>query len=370
MSAYSNLGARTFALVIFLICSVLLVSHDGNSQTIIIDPDPPITAPVNSLSVSDVDFLNATSPKWLFTVGFRTSDGSTVQAQMTITLAILLSNGESYPEALTIRTKEPHFSIPGSRSISNLDLGKSVPVESARFDLAARKRLETIALPSGVIPAGVYRFTVEVSPVGSGQVTRGYFEIVLSNASSIELMFPFDGDKSVSEFPLFQWVFDGSNRTGVLRGNRARIHVYARLPGQSSLEESASGTPHLVETVETNYYQYPRAGVRPLEAGKTYVWFVEGLLGASGGSDIAVRSPIRSFTVSPRGIGSLSSLLEELERALGPEYRGLFDQIRTSGLSPTGAIRLNGTSISRTDLSRLLNTLRANPESVSSANLE
>jgi hypothetical protein len=370
MIVYRSDVTRALTTVIFLVCFVLLVSQRGNSQTIIIDPDPPVTAPVSSLSVGDVDFLNATSPKWLFTVGLRTSDGSTLQAQMTITLAIQLSTGESYPEALTIRTKEPHFSIPGSRTISNLDLGKSIPVASARFDPAARKRIEGIALPSGVIPAGTYRFTVEVSPVGSAEVTRGYFEIVLSNPSSIELMFPFDGDESVSEFPLFQWVFDGGNPTGFQKGNRSRIYVYEKLPGHSSLEESASGTPYLVETVETNYYQYPRAGVRPLEPGKTYVWFIEGLLGASGGTDISVRSQIRSFTVSPRGIGSLSSLLEELERALGPEYRALFDQIRSSGLSPTGSMRLNGTSISRTDLSRLLNTLRTNPGAVSSVNLE
>ncbi len=369
MIASRSAFPSTLAVFIFLICSILPVSR-ASSQTIIIDPDPPVTAPVSSLSVGDVDFLNATSPKWLFTIGLRTSDGSTVKAQMTITLAIQLSTGESYPEALVIRTKEPHFTISGSRTISNLDLGKSIPVASARFDQTARKRIEGVALPSGVIPAGVYRFTVEVSPVGSAEVTRGFFEIVLSNPSSIELMFPFDRDESVSEFPLFQWVFDGSYPAGFQKGNRSKLYVFEKLPGHSSLEESASGTPHLVQTVETNYYQYPRAGVRPLEAGKTYVWFVEGLLGSSGGTDLSVRSQIRSFTVSPRGIGSLSSLLDELERALGPEYRALFDQIRASGLSPTGNMRLNGTSISRADLSRLLNTLRANPESVTSAELE
>ena len=85
---------------------------------------------------------------------------------------------------------------------------------------------------------------------------------------------------------------------------RSRLSVFEKLPNQSSLEEAISGVPHLTSEVNTTSFLYPAGGVRPLEPGKTYVWFVEGIYGNTGGPGNTVKSQLRSFTVSAGGIQS------------------------------------------------------------------
>jgi hypothetical protein len=122
--------------------------------------------------------------------------------------------------------------------------------------------------------------------------------------------------------------------------------------------------------VSTRSYVYPAAGVRALEAGKTYVWFVEGLVATSGGTDIVLKSPLRSFTVASTGSPSLSTLLDELERSLDPKFKPVFDQIRSEGLSPSGGIRVNTAPITITEFLRVVSRLRGNPGSVLSVTLD
>jgi hypothetical protein len=169
-----------------------------------------------------------------------------------------------------------------------------------------------------------------------------------------------DGDSFVNPFPLFQWQYDGPS---------SRISVFEKLSGQSSLEEAASGIPHLSATVQAKSFQYPSSGARILQPGKTYVWFVEGLSGTSGGTQAALKSELRSFVVAGNGGSSLSTLLDELERAL-PQYQPLFDQIRSQGLTPSGSIRLNGSAMSIGELRTLLNRLRLDPEAVTAAEVQ
>jgi len=335
-------------------------------QTVIVDQ--PITVPLNTLTISDIDFVNATSPKLLFTISMRTSDGSTVDAKMTMTLDIFLSTGEAFSRAIFIQTKPPHFSIPGARTITNIDLGKSIPIEKAEIDEVARHRLEDIALPSGVVPSGRYIFSLDVTPLnGSTPPGPKSFTIFLSNPSSIEQVFPLNGDQLATSFPLFQWRYEGD----------ARLSVFEKLDSQGSLEEAASGVALLTAVSATQSYQYPSAGVRPLLPGKTYVWYVEGLAATSGGTDLVQRSALRWFSVASEGgtgatgLGtSASSLLDDLERALGPKYRPLFDQIRAQGLLPESVFRLNGNVITGTERRKLLERFGSNPDVVTSVELQ
>jgi hypothetical protein len=107
-----------------------------------------------------------------------------------------------------------------------------------------------------------------------------------------------------------------------------------------------------------------------LQPGKTYVWYVTGLVGAAGGTNLELRSALRSFTISTTRSTSLAWLLQDLERSLPAVYRPIFDQIRAQNLSPTGAYRLNGSPISLTELLKVLNDIRSNPEAVGAVNLE
>jgi len=334
----------------------------SSAQSILFDPDPPVVSPIHRLTIADLDFQNATTPKWLFTIGLRTSDGGTLQARMSIRVSIQLPGGESYPEAARVETVDPHFAIEGNRTITNLDLGHTIPTGPTVYDQVARSRLEQLALPGGTLPAGLYQFVVEASVVNDVNPPRvSRFSIDVMNPSSVELLFPLDGDDGINRFPLFQWRYDGET---------SRIAVFEKLPTQGSLEEAITGTPHLTQEVRGLTLQYPQAGVRSLEQGKTYVWYVEGLIPESGGTNFKVRSPLRAFTVTPQGLGSLNSLLDELEAALGPKYKSVFDEIRNAALSPEGAMRLNGNPVTSSDLAHIIRRLRDNPQSITSVVLE
>jgi len=185
---------------------------------------------------------------------------------------------------------------------------------------------------------------------------------VLGNPSSVELLFPTDGDQSVTQFPLFQWRYDGS---------LSRVSVFERLPGQTTLEEATSGVPHLVQEVAGLSLQYPTAGVRTLQPGKTYVWFVDGLVRSAGGTIQTAHSALRSFTVSTGGSPAIEgTLLDRLERALGPRYKSLFDQLRTNAYNASGDLMLNNRPMNSGQLDSLLNLIRQNPNLVTGAHVE
>jgi hypothetical protein len=348
---------RTFLLLIAIVTAVLPLC--AQSPTIDITAS---AAPVDMLTLQDVDFVNATTPKWLFTIDLRVRGGSdvTVFAVMRLFLDVTLATGESFPSASQYETVP--FSFVGSRSFTNVDLKNAEIRHSYSMDGLAKRRFEEIALPSGILPAGVYTFRIEVENSRTKVITRASFKFVLSNPSRLALVFPMDNDRNIGQFPLFQWNFDGP---------KARISVYERLPGQSSPEEAASGIPHVSTEVTGNSFLYPSAGVRPLEPGKTYVWYVEGLFGALGGNSRALRSPIRSFTVSAGGTNAaIQGLLDELEKALGPRHKALFERIRAEALSPTGTVLVNGAPITTTELVKIIAQLRDNPSSVVNADIE
>jgi len=359
MTLFSRGARHQSGYILILVASLLYLPARSNGQSIILDP--PVVIPVGTLSISDIDFLNSTSPKLLFTIDMRTSpEGRTVDAIMELAVYVPAYNPDV--QALYIKTRP--FTIVSSRTVTNLDLGKSIQLETNRFDADARRWLENIALPSGWVPPGSYNFVVNVTPLGGGTATPPRtFSIVLTNASSIEPVFPLNGDQLTTSFPFFQWRYDG----------RTRISVFEKLENQGNLEEAASGVPLLTAVSETQSYQYPSAGVRPLQPGRTYVWYVEGLASTAGGTDVGQKSDLRWFTIASEGAAastSTSTLLEELERALGPKYRALFDQIRAQGLLPQGTVRLNGTMISYADLLQWLNKIRTNPDAVTSVVLE
>jgi hypothetical protein len=345
---------------LLLIAIFVLASMPLLAQGPIIDISTSVT-PANVLTLQDVDFVNATTPKWLFTIDLRvrnTGGGSptAVNVVMRLTLDVVLASGESFSPASELQTKS--FPVQGSRSISNLDL-KLDPVYGITYTLSAeaKRRFEELALPTGFMPSGTYTFRIEVN-----QTFKASFRFVLTNPSRLELVFPMDGDRTVGQFPFFQWNFDGP---------RSRISIFEQLPGQSSPEEAIGGVPHVTAEVTTNSFLYPSAGVRPLESGKTYVWYVEGLVGSSGNPNSSFKSPFRSFTVSPGSTNAaMQSLLDELERVLGPKHKAVFDRIRSEALSPTGQLRVDGATITTTELVRLIDQFRSNPAGVVNVDIE
>jgi hypothetical protein len=320
-----------------------------------------LTAPVTTLGIGDVDFVNSPTPKWLFTIDINTG-GRPILARLHMTLQAKLASGEDFNPAVELWTKS--FPVTGVKTLTNLDIGKGKAVEDSVYirDQGAKEKFESVALPSGTMPAGYYTFHVEVEDLSTPPLPPGStdFTISLTNPTSVELLFPSDADEAVSPLPLFQWMFDGL---------RSHIAVFEKLPGQSTLEEATNGDTVLSRMVNTTVFQYPSSGVRSLQPGKTYVWFIEGYVATAGGVDQKIKSPLRAFKVEAR-TGAVSSLLDELERALDPKYKPVFDQIRAEGLTPFGAALVNGAAVSGPDLSRLLDYVRNNPGAVLTVGVE
>jgi hypothetical protein len=345
-----------FILVLIILPTVLpfAIPVRANSQSITLGP--PQIAPVDVLTVNDIDFLNATTPKWLFTINMQSD--APVEAIMSISIDVVLTDA-SYPTAVVMTTES--FLVDGVRNITNIDLVNGNPkVAENNIDQVAKSRLEETSLPGGKIPAGIYRFNVVVTPIG-GTGSSASFEFAPTNPGSMQLLFPPDADQSVSELALFQWRYDGP---------RSRISIYERLPGQGSLEETISGVPHLTATVETNSFQYPSSGARLLEPGKSYAWVVEGLSGSAGGVESALKSEIRWFRISTQSAGMLAGILAELEAALGPSHKAVFDRMRAEGMTSEGTLFLNGTQIGQSDLIRLIELFRQDPDAVNLVELE
>jgi hypothetical protein len=317
-------------------------------------------AVVDALTYADIDFYHSTSPQWLFTIDLRCVPPATsARVTMTVHLDLALANGDSYADAVLMVT-EP-FDVSPSRTFTNVDFVNSPLVQEFTIKQEVKDRYQGDIRSSQSLPAGTYTIRVDVQPAGQGRPETGSFAFILTNPSAIELIAPMDADQFVNRFPLFQWRFDGQ---------LSRIRIFERLTGQISLEEATSGVPHASADVSTNSYQYPPVGVRALEPGKTYVWYVEGLARTAGNLSSAMRSPLRSFTVATEGQASMQSYLDELERALGPKYTALFDKIRADRLVLTGTMRVDGSAIFPPDLLRLINQFRNDPDAVLKATIE
>ncbi len=355
MSTFRLQPLRLAARCVLVVVILCFVSGPAQAQLTV----NVIHASINSLTIADVDFLNTTTPKWLFTVSIGTGGGQ-VQVQMTMSLSVYLASGEQFNNPVVRVVTQP-FLAPVTLTNIDLTTKQVVKIQSDYFDETAKQRFKDLSLPTGALPAGTYHFDVSVVAVNQGGSGGGQFDIVLSNPSSIELVFPVDGDPSVSPLPLFQWRYDGM---------ASRISIFEKRPQQSSLEEAASGVPQLTADVGTTSFQYPSSGARALEPGKSYVWFVDGLSGATGGTVLPIRSELRSFTVSAAGAASLMSYLDDLERALDAKYKPIFDEIRAEALLPTGVIRLNGSPISTVELLDIIRQLRFNPDAVQGVNLD
>ena len=321
-----------------------------------------VASPVNILSISDVDFLNATTPKLLFTITITNTTGHIVPAVMTVRANVYLAGSQTTYDGVIVLTTRA-FALGPSLIVTNLDIGGAHLLKDSLYEKnsAAISDIQRTALPGRALPAGTYTFSVTVTEVGGMQSSSDEFAFTLTNPTRVDLLFPVDGDQNANLLPLFQWQFDGY---------RSRLLVFEQLPNQASLEETASGIPQLSVETSANSYAYPSSGVRSLEPGETYVWFVEGLVATSGGSDLLLRSPLRSFTVASPGMSSLSTILDDLERALDPKYKPVFDDIRAERMSPSGGLRVNGTPVTQADLLRLIQLFRTNPDAVLSLEME
>lgn len=345
-------------------CTFLLLAARVPAQKIQMTTSAAV---LDQVTISDVDFARSTSPKWLFTIELSVDppDESVKDLVIAITGDLSFASGRAEQDVMILKSLP--FELKGRRVFTNIDLGQPGIKGEYRFDNTKIDRLgvKDIALSSTRLPSGIYTLNISVYQNLSGfpgtELAHGKIVFVISNPSTVELLFPPDGDTGVGQYPLFQWIYDGP---------QSRISVYERLPEQSSLEDAASGVAQLVKEVPGTSFSYPSSGARVLQPGKSYVWFVEGLIQSAGGTVQTVHSQLRSFTVAIPGPPPAESILDILERALGPKYKSIFDQIRSSEYSASGQLTLNGSSITLEQLRALVNRFQENPDIVRAVRVE
>jgi hypothetical protein len=318
--------------------------------------------PVQSLSISDVDFDHFESTRLLFTARIGNPSGRVISAQLHLVLDIHLVDGTDYTPAVTFTTRP--FDVPaGGRTVTNLDLGRNaddIQTESFDFNSSARDRVEEAALGTAEFPAGQYRLFMELTDLRCGSVVGSDDEVlVLQNPSRVELRSPRDGEVT-NTFPFFEWYYDGGGPVVV---------TVARQDSGQSREDAITRVPPMLQVELRGQSSLLYAGGRPLEYGGTYVWSVAAKSLATGGSS-SVNAPIGTFTVGAAdnfsgggGGGALSdddAFLAQLESLLGPRYKSVFQQIRNGNFKTTGKLTGNGTPVTR---EALLNAIREALES-------
>ncbi len=112
---------RSIPLRVSLLCCLLSSFSIAVSQSPISIIVTHSVAPVNQLSVNDIDFRHSTTPKWLFTININVIGVDTLWVKMTVNAGFVLPNGEAHRMAVNFRTE--HFRVIGTKTVSNLDLG-------------------------------------------------------------------------------------------------------------------------------------------------------------------------------------------------------------------------------------------------------
>ena len=339
--------------VIFPVLSLLLVTVESQAQSLVnIDLNVP---QYNQIYVADLDLQNsvAKSSGILFTATLRSTASTQIQVKLNLSLTITLI-GEA-PFVIAQGTTVPFTLLPGQpKVITNLDLSgpnPAIPFDSYTYDQARFDQIRGVALATGKAPAGVYEFKLACFDVSGGEVSNeGIGDIIVTNPSRVDLVLPMDQENVTTLFPHFQW---SANADTVI------LSIYEKLPNQQSPQDVVSGVPFLQQTVGGNSFNYPPSGpgVRPLENGMTYYWFIDIPASATRGNGI--RSDIWSFTEGgPGTTGETSADNDAATRALqnllnGTQYQSLLNQITTLN----GTASYDGNSLGIQDLIDILQNM-------------
>ncbi len=348
-----------------LFIGLLAISASVKAQTSSNLVNLTLTVPqTNQIYVADLDIQHIQSSGVLFSATLQSLASTPIQVKLRMTINVTLADGATYPD-IADATTNPFTLEPGQvRVITNVDLSGSNPsisVESSHYNSDQVDKLKNVALAMGKAPAGVYQFMLQCfdqNNMPESEQARG--SIIVTNPSRIELALPMDQGSVSTLFPHFQWM---ANVDTVV------LSVYEKLPSQVSPEDVVSGVPYLRVTVPNSTspapgsFNYPPSGpgVRPLQDGRTYYWYVQTPGSASRGSGL--RSDIWSFTIgsvnspAPGGTqgGDINSVATAALKSFltGTPYSYLVSQI---GML-TGQATYDGNEISTDELIDILKNM-------------
>lgn len=222
------------------------------------------------------------------------------------------------------------------------------------------KRIKEIAQSTGKLPAGTYRFLIQILNSNETSVLDTWEKIYeITAPSRIDLVSPGNQSEVRTQFPIFKWIAPYLKEF--------EIYVYEKLPTQTTPEEVVSGDKNLRWRFKTNdtQVQYPREAL-PLEDGKTYFWFVKSRIYGSRGTE-EIRSEIWSFdvklgqtttiqiTLTPEQTRNLRELINALNQSGNAELASTLSKI-----SSDLVILINGKPATPSELAEILELLKNN----------
>jgi len=302
------------------------------------------------------------------------TNGPTAAATFQLGVEITYNNSELLATGLT---KQLTMDAGSVITITNQNLF----TQAQKFSLQdytiddAGKRLRDRLLSTGKLPSGVYRFTFKLLVPGGGVIDDTYVEIDVSNPTTLDLIGPgAPADHTAPEMifttlPVFRWTSNITQFRLRLAEKLADVHdtaspaeiIQDRIRFERIFTTDASQAGEGKEYLPATVFQYPAAGVWPLQRGKIYFWQVTGLVPSSG-AVMELPSEILAFQVSElddRAVAMEGSLLlEKLRALLGERFDALFSSGgELAGFSPTGRNYLNGRWLTPDEVQALVNKL-------------
>ncbi len=369
-----------FKIKILAILTLLMSSTMAQTINVIADPD---IQEWDLVYLTNFDFENGQNNPLIF--GYRLS--APAGTRITIEFALFatvpsmnLNNEELFRASVTFtiqgdiyitnRDLDRHLSERGIRDV----LGNQIHFDDYTWDAITKRdpdlasSLQASVLSSGSLPAGEYRYVLNVS---GGDVNYNFPNertFIISNPSAIDLVFPTDGYQFAGNtYPVFEWSSTGCEHYAIrICEYNPTVHSSYEDAIQSEAVFPYPDNGGFVEIGSSIQLDYSTANGRPLEPGKSYVWQVKKTCYTNIGNQ-DIYSEIYSFTITEVGAPE-SECLQQIHNALGDnQYNALFGPNGPlHGLTDCPEITLDGQPISATDFANLLMQLMSGAYTIES----
>ncbi len=248
-------------------------------------------ATLDQVNVADLDVSKLKDLPLLFTVTIASSNPVTLKLHFQVFAKIGNEPEDIFADAWSLP-----FDVQRVLSFTNQDLASgrtNIKSDGSRTKVYEDKikRIKELAQSTGRLPAGSYRFVMQLLDQSESSVLASWEKVYeVTNPSRIDLVSPGYQSEVRTQFPIFRWIAPYLKEF--------EIYVYEKLPNQTTPEEVVSGDKNLRWKFKTNdtQVQYPQNAL-PLENGKEYFWFVKSNIVGSRGTE-EIRSEIWNFKVN------------------------------------------------------------------------
>ncbi len=295
----------------------------------------------DQIGVTDLDFQNFHSNRPYFTLSMTLS-GVTQPLDVVLHLDVSaqLADGTSL-NPLATAVSQPFPLPPGTTTITSTDLNTRISLDAGQSGLneEGRKHIEDAVRTTSRLPYGTYTFRVWLTG-GNAMSQPLILDVIIQNPSRVELLAPSNGVEWPNQFPVFQW---SSSTDDVI------FSVYEKTAGTQSAQEAINGVPQIQTRLHrVNTFQYPAsgAGVRQLEQGKSYYWYVQGVSTTGSNTEAMIPSEIWLISIAGQSGGvSGNTILDQLGDISGSQFQEIIARLLEMGFQPTGLLRIGGVTM-------------------------